>query len=132
MRINDNPTKKQLEKLQNKLSKEGNVGITDIYGNMVQGYFALEAGGDLIGVASISSFEDGSAELFKLYIDSDQRGKGLGVYLLKETLNLLSSKGVTEVLVETTLESREFWEKIKATFSTTLYDYNKFGINVSG
>lgn len=132
MRINDNPTKKQLEKLQSKLSKESNVGITDIYGNMVQDYFALEAGGDLIGVASISPFGDGSAELFKLYIDPEQRGKGLGVYLLKETLNLLVSKGFIEIFVETTPESREFWEKIKATFSTTLYDHNKFGINVSG
>lgn len=130
MRIIDITTAEQLDELQSKLSREENVGIVDIYGEMVQYYFALEYNNEIIGIAAISPFGSESAEICKFYIEPKQRGKGLGVYLLKEAIKRLSKKGFKEAVIETTPESSLFWEKAILSYSTTQYDYNKFGITI--
>ncbi|WP_417607182.1 GNAT family N-acetyltransferase [Oceanimonas baumannii] len=129
MRIIESPSNKQLDLLQAELNEEKNVGIVDIYGPLISFYLAAEDKNSILGVVGISFDEgDDCAEIYKLYVSPSHRKKGVSTFLLKSAIDILVSKNVKKLYIESTDNSRSFWAKNLAKYKCETYDYNKFSI----
>lgn len=66
-------------------------------------YWIAEEGGGIIGGCGIyptSGLPDGCAELVKLYLASDQRGKGTGRKLIEKSIDSAKELGYSQIYLE--------------------------------
>lgn len=63
------------------------------------GYQVAEEDGRVVGAAAGGIVAPGTGELFVLYLDPDERGRGLGTLLLDRVTGQLRELGVTEMWV---------------------------------
>lgn len=131
MKIIESPSEEQLNQLQEVLGNEQNAGIVDIFGPMVSVYLGAEDAGSLVGVASISLWEE-CAELYKLYVAPSHRRRGIGRALAEATIEYLKVRNIRELDVEISGRSRDFWESFASRFEILWYSHEKFGITVPG
>ena len=61
------------------------------------GYQVAEENGRVLGVAAGGLTAPGTGELFMLYLDPDERGRGLGTLLLDHVTGQLRGQGATEM-----------------------------------
>jgi|SRR5690606_8639846 len=128
MEFISDPSSQQLAELQKELSNERGAGIVDIHGNMVSKYYALSENEKLIGVSSVSYLGESCVEIYKIYISPSRRRERLGRKLLDQTIRCLAKNGIAEVCIESTEESRLFWESVKSDYEVKEYFHNKFCI----
>lgn len=127
VRIFDNPTRKQLNHLQQALAKDRDVGLVDIWAIIDPLFLVAEQDGELMGVASIN--RTGSLpELHKLYVLPSHRHKGVGNALLQHAVRRLRCEGAVELMVETIEGSEDYWDRQAAAYRVNRYGYNRFGI----
>lgn len=127
MKINEDPTERQLKDLQKILSGERDAGIVDIWSVLDPLYMVAEEDGNAIGVATISMGDD-IAELYKLYVVPTHRGKGVGGKLVENVVARVRDRNVEELIVEIAGNGADFWERWKARYQTTDYGSDKFGM----
>ena len=63
---------------------------------------ATDPAGRLLGTTGIAILDPNTAKLRKMYVDPSFRGKGVGRLLLNSAVDFARSKGMREVLLETT------------------------------
>lgn len=70
--------------------------------------------GNVIGFITTERLEDGRYEVTRLYVDPEIRSRGIGGRLLQDVLDALSTRGVSEVLVNAFGDNhagRRFYER---------------------
>lgn len=101
-------------------------GIRDIWVCLYPaGFITAEISGLIVGVASLSHTNE-IGELHKLYVAPDYRGLGIARNLISESVKHLSKLGATEILIEPTEESSEFWDSVRDNYNITDIDRRFF------
>lgn len=128
MNIIEDPSKADLDRIQQILDEERNIGICDIWAKAGGVYILLKKGTQVVGVAALNTAFN--LELYKLYIVPDYRGQGHAKKLLNYIIGQLKSNN--EILfVESLLSSLSFWQKVTLGFSITWYSETKFAIHMN-
>ncbi|WP_081821540.1 GNAT family N-acetyltransferase [Achromobacter sp. DH1f] len=121
-----------LSDLQSSLQRENSSqfsGISDIWANIHPFYVAVKNSDVIVGVCSLS-YQEGanSAEIFKLYVVPEFRGRGVARALIKEVVKFLKRNNVDEIFVEVIDESQDFWEKILVELEHKHWFENKYSL----
>lgn len=130
MNIIDNPSREQLDKMQNQLAIESGLEIVDIWVAFSPVYILALDSGKEIGVMSLS-INGKFAEIYKLYIPAKDRRKNYASELFYFTISYLSSKGVTEVGIEAVGDSYLFWNTIISNYKYEKVDDNRVILDIS-
>lgn len=129
MQFNLSPSKSKLQAIQDQLDKERDQGIRDIWVCVSPCYLAVEEDGVLVGVASLSLGTD-ACELYKLYVPSVHRGKGIASSLVEKAIEISKNIGASELQIEIAGESRGFWGKITQHKNIECISCEKFVIKI--
>jgi len=84
--------------------------------DLLETFWVIEDNNEIIACCSLEVYNPKIAELRSLAVHQENRGKGLGVMLVKKMLKEAQSRNIKEVLVVTS--DREFFEKLN--FSSVL------------
>lgn len=67
-------------------------------------YYIIEEAEEILGVGGFGPISESIAELQKLYVSSDQRGRGFSSLLLKKIFTAAKEKGYAQLYLETAKE----------------------------
>ena len=62
-------------------------------------FFVVRAGDTIVGSAGVERLDERSAELHRLYLDADQRGRGTGRALIEAALAWCRERGIAELIL---------------------------------
>lgn len=105
MRIIEDPSREDLQKLQDILEKNRQEGIHDIWAVISPWYLAMEHDGVIVGVISVSFYGNEAAEIYKIYVHPAYRRNGVARALFREALRRFCRLGIKQVFFEASSEA---------------------------
>lgn len=89
--------------------------IIDDFENLI----VAEVDGKVVGTVAYQRYDNNTAEIKRLYVDSNCRGKGIAKKLFDEIIDRIEKQGYTKLFLET-------WEKLAS--ARRFYEKNGFKI----
>lgn len=133
VKIRSRVSKKKRDELQADLDRDSGASITEVGGSMVTDYIGV-FGDDksLIGLAALQPSGENSLEMYKLYVHSDHRNKGIAKKLTDHALNRIAKCDFDKMDVEVSESGVEFWNKYKTGHHKVVFPPNRLEIWVNG